>query len=214
MSGLIDAITSHPETKFFRVVDSESDCPQDWKLELLPADILSDADSDEYWYYIMKAFNVLPDGMIRDCYIDMSLPERLSDYAFFVENASLRFGYHHEFPGEIIAGVALDCFGVYELFYSRTRPDAGIDVLRRGLAVAARKRCIAEDLGYILRDEGRFQEAAEAFEIAADEGPSSYFIYSELARVYTELGDTENAQKYSALFKQAEADFRKPHRWY
>ncbi len=165
MSRLLDAITSHPEAKFFHVIDSESDRPQNWELEPLQIDVLSDAHSDAC--YIMRAFNVLPDGTIRDCHIDMNLPERISDYAFFVEGASLRFEYHHEFPGEIIAAVALDCFGIYELFYSRRRPEVGIEVLRRGFAAAERKRYIAEDLGYILRDERRFREAAEMFEIAA-----------------------------------------------
>jgi len=206
VSRLIDAITSHPEVKFFRVLDSRSDRPEKWRLGPLLVDILSDTRADGY--YVMKAFHVVPDGTIRGCYIDMSLPERISDYAFFVENASLHFGYHREFPGEIIAAAALDCFGIYELFYSRRRPDVGIDVLRRGLAEAQRKGPIAEDLGYILRDEGRFREAAEVFEIAAAEGPSSYYIYGELAGVYAELGDTKNSEKYSALFKQAEADSR------
>ena len=207
MARFIDAVTSHPEIKFFRVLDGEADDPQKWRLKPLQGDVLSEADADDL-YVVMKALHVFPDGTVRDCYIDMSLPERISDYAFFVENGSLRSGYHHEFPGEIIAGAALDCFGLYELFYSRRKPEVGIDVLRRGLSVARRKRYIAEDLGYILRDEGRFQEAAEAFRLAVEEGPSSYFIYGELAAAYAELGDAENSEKYSALFKQAEADSR------
>jgi len=46
------------------------------------------------------------------------------------------------------------------------------------------------------------------FRIAVEEGPSSCFIYGELAGAYAELGDAENEQKYSAMFKQAEADSR------
>ena len=62
---------------------------------------------------------------------------------------------------------------------------------------------IAEDLGYIFRDERRFREAAEMFKIAVDEGPSSYFIYGELAGAYAELGDSANEHKYGVMFKQA-----------
>jgi len=204
----VHAVTSHPEIKFFHVLDAESDDnPWDWRLEPLHVDVLSEVDLDDI-YVIMKALHVLPDGEIHDCYIDMSLPERISDYAFFVEKESLRFGHHHEFSGEIIAGAALDCFGIYELFYSRRKPEVGIEILRRGLAVAQRKRCIAEDLGYILRDERRFQEAAEMFKIAVEEGPSSCFIYAELAGVYAELGDVENELRYSAMYAEAEADSR------
>jgi uncharacterized protein HemY len=81
---------------------------------------------------------------------------------------------------------------------------AWIDILKRGLAIAKRKHYIAEDLGYIFRDERRFREAAEMFKIAVDEGPSSYFIYGELAGAYAQLGDTANKKKYSELFKRAE----------
>jgi tetratricopeptide (TPR) repeat protein len=152
----------------------------------------------------MKALNLLPDDTIRDCYMDINLPERISDHAFFVEDGALRFGYHHEFPGQVLPAAALDCSGVYDLFYAKQRPELGIDILKRGLAIAKRKRYIAEDLGYIFRDERRFREAAEMFKIAVEEGPSSYFIYGELAAAYAELGDEANQKKYSAMFKRAE----------
>jgi hypothetical protein len=41
------------------------------------------------------------------------------------------------------------------------------------------------------------------FKIAVDEGPSSYFIYGELAGAYAELGDLANEKKYDAMFKRA-----------
>jgi hypothetical protein len=40
------------------------------------------------------------------------------------------------------------------------------------------------------------------FKIAVDEGPSSYFIYAELAGAYAELGDSANEKKYNAMFKR------------
>ena len=203
MARFIDAIADNPDVMFFRVIESSAELPRDWKLEPLPTDLLSDTGADGL--HVMKALNVLPDGTTCDCYMDINLPERISDYAYFHKNGSLRFGYHHEFPGEIIPAAAVDCFGVYELFYSRRRPELGIDVLRRGLAAAKRKQCIAQDLGYILRDERRFQEAAEMFKIAVEEGPSSYFIYGELAGAYAELGDAANERKYMAMFIRAEA---------
>jgi RNA recognition motif. (a.k.a. RRM, RBD, or RNP domain) len=196
----LDALIASFDTKFFRVLDSSAENPVKWELEPLDTDLLSDSDSDGL--HVMKALNLLPDGAIRACYMDMNLPERTTDYAFFVENGSLRYGRHHEFPREILPAVAIDCFGVYELFYSKQRPQLGIDILKRGLAIAKRKHYIAEDLGYIFRDERRFREAADMFQIAVEEGPSSYFIYGELAGAYAELGDSANEQKYDAMFKQ------------
>ena len=201
MATFVDAVTRNPYVRFFRVVDSSAENPCDWELEPLQVDLLSDQESDGN--HVMKALNLLPDGAIRECYMDMNLPERISDYAFFIEDGLLHFDHPYEFPGQIIPAVALDCFGVYELYYSRERPDVGIDILRRGLAIAGRKRYIAQDLGYIFRDERRFSEAAAMFRIAVDEGPSSYFIYAELADAYGELGDVENQQMYLAMYKNA-----------
>jgi hypothetical protein len=203
MAKFVDAVCADPKVMFFGILDSSSEDARNWLIEPVHMRLLSDEDGDGY--YIMKALNVLPDAITRECYIDMSLPERISDYAFFLESGSLRYGYHNEFLGEIIPASALDCFGVYNLFYSKTKPEVGIDVLKEGLVIAKRKACIAEDLGYIFRDEQRFQEAAEMFRVAIEEGPSSYFVYRELAGAYAELGDSMNKEKYSAMFKRAEA---------
>jgi hypothetical protein len=204
MAKFVDAITAHPDAMYFRVGDSAPE-PRDWELEPLQTEVLSDSEGDSYW--VIRSLHVLSDGTIRQCHMDMSLPERISDYVFFLDNRSLRFGYHHEFPGVIIPAAALDCLGIYDQYYSRRRPDVGIDVLRRGLTVAKRKTYIAQDLGYIFRDEHRFAEAAEMFKVALEEGPCSYFIYGELADAYAKLGDAQNAQKYSELFKQGERDW-------
>ena len=129
-----------------------------------------------------------------------SLPERINDYAYFLHGHEIEFRYTHECDGDVICAVPIDCFGVYELFYSRIAPDLGIDVLHKGLALSQNKQHIAQDLGYILRDERRFAEAAKAFQLAVDVGPSSYFIYGELASCYDEIGDAANARKYFDLF--------------
>ncbi len=186
----------------FYVQGWEAENPRAWELEPLEMELLSDTNCDGL--HVLKAFNVQPDGTILDCYMDVNLPERISDYAFFIHGDSLRFGYHHEFPGQIVPAVAIDCFGLYEQFYCRWAPEIGINVLKQGLAIAKRKRCIAQDLGYIFRDERRFQEAAQMFKLAVDEGPSSYFIYGELAEAYAKLGDIENEERYFAMFKRAE----------
>src|SRR5207249_7588235 len=109
------------------------------------------------------------------------------------------------FVGQILAGMDFACVTVYEIFYFFFKQKTAYEILKRGLSIAKRKHYIAEDLGYIFRDERRFREAAEMFKIAVEEGPSSYFIYGELAAAYAELGDAENESKYFAMFKRAEA---------
>ena len=195
---LIKALAKFPETCIFRVNDSDDNDQAKWDAEPVSSSVLPETEG----FFIVKGKNILPDGTIRDCYIDISLPERINDYAYFFDGKSLKVDYPYEFKGDIICAVPIDCFGVYELFYSKINPDIGIDILKEGLTVSPRKCYIAEDLGYILRDESRFKEAAEMFQIAVDEIPSSYFIYGEIAACYEKIGDTEKAEKYQAMFAQ------------
>lgn len=193
---LIQAVIAYPTIRIFRVADSDSDDQNEWDVEPADASTLSGEDG----FFIVKAKHILPDGTLKDCYIDVSLPERISDFAYFLRGDTLHAGYFHEFEGEIICGVPIESFGVYELFYSRIIPDTGIEILKQGIGAARRKQAIAEDLGYILRDERRFKEATEMFQIAVDEGPSSYFIYGELAGCYDKIGNKEMAEKSRRMF--------------
>jgi len=196
---LAQAVRQHPATSIFRVVPWEAGDEGEWSYEPVEGEVLREEGRG---LYIIKAMNVLRDGQVRPCHMDVMLPERVSDHAYFLLESPVRKRYCHQFAGEIIPTVAIDCPGVYELFYSRTRPELGIEVLRRGLELSPRKGPIAEDLGYILRDEGRLQEAAEAFRVAAAEGPTSYFIYGELAALYERLGDDAQAAHYNRLYEQ------------
>ncbi len=195
---LIEALTMHPTVNIFVVLDSDSDTKSDWVVKPVYEDVLNESESNHF--FILKAKNVLPDATVKDCYIDMCLPERISDYAYFLCDDDLDVRYHHEFSGEIICAVPIDCFGVYEIFYSKINPDLGISILKQGLKVKPNSSYIAEDLGYILRDEERFSEAAKMFQLSVDSEPSSYFIYGELAGCYNELGHLEKAKKYQEMY--------------
>ena len=148
---LIKALSKYPEVRIFRVEDSDDDDQAEWDVEPIDSLVLQESED----FFIVKAKNILPDGTIQDCYIDVSLPERINDYTYFFDGKSLKVSYTHEVEGDVICAVPIDCFGVYELFYSKVNPDLGMDILKEGLAISEQKHYIAEDLGYILRDEGR-----------------------------------------------------------
>jgi hypothetical protein len=202
MMRLLDALIQHPDVAIFAVLDSDSDERSEWGVTPIDESVLT--ESEDHDFFIVKAKNIHPDGVAADCYIDICLPERISDYVYSLRGDRVDFRYHHECDGDIICAVAIDCFGVYDLFYSKIAPDIGIEVLKAGLVASPHKTYIAEDLGYILRDERRFTEAAEMFQIAADAEPSSYFIYGELAGCYREVGQVEKANKFQAIFVLAE----------
>jgi len=198
LAKLIQAIAANPHIKAFRRVGRGGGDIRAWEFEPIPGDVVPDADRSGF--VVIAALNVISKSNVRRCYMDLSLPERVNDYVYFVSENEIHYAHPRKFEGETVAAIAIDGFGFYELFYSRIAPELGIEVLRRGLAASKRKHFIAEDLGYILRDEGRYKEAAAMFQIAADEGPSSDFIYGELAQLYGKIGDAEKQKKYAELF--------------
>jgi hypothetical protein len=208
MPTLIELITEYPTVNAFRRIDDddEDDDALEWdplRFEYTPepGDVLTDAG--RCGFYVLGAMNILSQTDVRRCYLDVCMPERIDTFAYIFNGRELRYDYAHKLGGEIIPTIAIDGFGSYELFYSKISPGLGIDVLRRGLNASPRKRYIAQDLGYILRDEGRYRESAAMFQIAVDEGVSSYFIYKELTELYRRIGDTEKQKHYSALFEAA-----------
>ncbi len=198
---LIDALLNLPAVRILRIRVTDADDPSGWQAEPIESPVLR----EEEGFFIVSARNILPDGAVLPCYMDLSLPERINDRAYFVRDRSLQvIDYPYRQHGDMICAVPIDCFGLYDLFYSRIRPETGIQILREGLAASPRKHYIAEDLGYILRDEKRFDEAAEAFQIAVDDGPSSYFVYGELASCYSMIGESGKARVYHSMFQQAD----------
>jgi len=137
----------------------------------------------------------------RRHYLDLSLPERMNDSTYVLDGNELQQIPTHEIEpdGAVIPALACEQFGEYTLYYSRPDPSVGMDVLRQGLKYAINKTTIAEDLGYICRDEGLIEAAIDAFSIAIAAGPSTYFIWLERAALREQLGDTEGAAADRAL---------------
>ena len=78
---LIKALAKFPEVRIFRVGDSDDDNQSEWDVEPIDSLVLPESEN----FFIVKAKNVVSDGVIRDCYIDVSLPERINDYTYFLD---------------------------------------------------------------------------------------------------------------------------------
>lgn len=205
--GIVEALSSAPDIRFFRVLDSTGDSGT-WQLVAEPGDVVLGIEG----LYLIRAHQVRPDGSVRDIWMDLSLPERVSDSGHALEDGVLRSVALSSPEGEVISAVAVNAFGNYEMFYSRVRPDLGVATLRAALEGAPSKAAIAEDLGYILRDQGRHAEAAAAFRISVSEGPSSEFIHSELADCLRAIGDDAGAAEVQARFEKSD-EYRSLSAW-
>jgi tetratricopeptide (TPR) repeat protein len=190
-------IFNNINTKVFVVTDQDDDTELNWTIEPTDFELLPEEEN----IYFVKAKQVFA-NMTTDCYIGVVTPERIAEKVI-KRNANGQTNAESIYDQEqtIIPAVASDCFGVYELYYAKENPQIGIDILKDGLTKATNKNVVAEDLGYILRDEGRIEEAIEAFKISEKYKPSSEYIYLELSNLYKELGQADEELKYKQKFK-------------
>jgi hypothetical protein len=192
---LKQALFQMPDVSIFQV-DSDDESFLDWEVEpiiapTLAADYVRDEILDGL--FIIKAVHISTEGELEDCYLDVVMSERISETAYLQSNGEIVGIMSYRVSGEIIPTVAIEGFGLYELFYSRLKPEIGLSVLRNGLKVAKRKGYIAADMAYILRDENRKLEAIEAFDIVIAEGEANEYTYLERAALREETGDLAGA---------------------
>ena len=186
-------------TKVFIVTEQDDDNELNWTIEATDFEFIPEEEN----YYIIKAFEVSENNK-TDCYIGIMAPERIAEIVIkqnSVGQTEVESIYDQE--KSIIPAIASDCFGDYELFYAKENPQIGIEILRNGLCQATNKNVVAEDLGYIFRDEGRIEEAIEAFKISEENGPSSEYTFWELAGLYEQLGQTDKQKEYKQKYKES-----------
>ncbi|MCM5530264.1 M48 family metallopeptidase [Parasegetibacter sp. NRK P23] len=193
----IKDIYSDIKTRIFVVLNQDDDNILDWVIEPTSLELLPE---DENTYFV-KAFQVSADATV-DCYLSILTPERVAETVVKMNsNGNLVVENWCEQNQSVIPAVASDCFGNYDLYFAKENPQVGIDVLRDGLAKAQNKNVVAEDLGYLLRDENVILEAIEAFKISELNGPSSAYIYLELSNLYKQLGQADLESTYLQKFK-------------
>ena len=187
------------KTKVFVVMNHDDDNELNWAIEPTAFGLLPEEEN----IYFVKALQVLTDRT-TDCYLGIMIPERIAETVVKSNsNGQIVTESIYDQEQTIIPAIASDCFGEYELYYSKENPQIGIDVLKNGLTQATNKNVVAEDLGYLLRDEGQVKEAIEAFKISEENEPSSEYIYLELSRLYKDLGQTNEELKYKLKFKDS-----------
>jgi tetratricopeptide (TPR) repeat protein len=190
-------IFTDTKTKVFVVINHDYENELNSEVEATNFELLPDDDN----YYYIKALQISASNT-TDCYIDMVTPERIAEVVVKRKtNGQTIAESIYEQKHKVIPAIASDCFGDYELYYAKENPQIGIDILKNGLTKGTNINVIAEDLGYILRDEGRIAEAIEAFKISEDYGPSTEFTYWELAGLYEEIGQVDKHNEYKQKYR-------------
>ena len=184
-------------TNVFIVTEQDDDNELNWTIESTDFELIPEEEN----YYFVKAFEI-SENEKTDCYIGIMTPERIAEIVIKQgSNGQTKVESIYDQVKSIIPSIASECFGDYELYYSKENSQIGIDILKSGLTIATNKNVVAEDLGYILRDEGRIEEAIEAFKISEENGPSSEYTFWELAGLYEELGQIDKQTEYRQKYK-------------
>ena len=184
-------------TNVFIVTEQDDDNELNWTIEATDFELIPEEEN----YYFVKAFEI-SENEKTDCYIGIMTPERIAEIVIKQgSNGQTKVESIYDQVKSIIPSIASECFGDYELYYSKENSQIGIDILKSGLTIATNKNVVAEDLGYILRDEGRIEEAIEAFKISEENGPSSEYTFWELAGLYEQLGQLDKQTEYRQKYK-------------
>ena len=184
-------------TNVFIVTEQDDDNELNWTIEATDFELIPEEEN----YYFVKAFEI-SENEKTDCYIGIMTPERIAEIVIKQgSNGQTKVESIYDQVKSIIPSIASECFGDYELYYSKENSQIGIDILKSGLTIATNKNVVAEDLGYILRDEGRIEEAIEAFKISEENGPSSEYTFLELAGLYEQLRQLDKQTEYRQKYK-------------
>ncbi|MCI5058915.1 MAG: tetratricopeptide repeat protein [Flavobacteriales bacterium] len=196
---LVKEIDVDQNVNIFDIINYDSDNALEWIIDRSVEKTVPAHES----FFLIKGLIVKTSQDPKPCYLTVSTPERIVDFVIHdFPNPRVSNMYRDFDDGEVIMAVPAHCFGVYELFYSRNNPEIGIEILKKGLKEHPNDSIISEDLGYILRDEKRNEEALEAFLNAIKNEPSSEYIYAEIAEIYKEMGQAENYRKFKKLFEE------------
>ena len=191
-SELIDIIRNNPNCGIYEILNSESENPIEWTIKPTTLQIIPKGEG----HYLVKAYRIEKTGIYNSAYINVSTPERIVDFVIYNLEKPQYSDAYGSIDIEVIPAIASDCFGSYEVYYSRYNPELSVKVLKEGLEKSKEKNVIAEDLGYILSDENRHKEALNYFLISEKNGASSEFIIEEIENIYRTLGNIEKAEYY------------------
>jgi hypothetical protein len=137
---LIKALARYPGTRIFRVEHSEVD-QANWEAEPIDSAVLLESED----FYIVKAKHILSNGAIQDCYMDISLPERINDYTYFFNGESLNVfvnrktdHFNHEKPSSSAVCMLKIHNEKPTIFTSKNRPVAKISLHGRIMVLERR----------------------------------------------------------------------------
>ncbi|EHO09282.1 hypothetical protein HMPREF9714_01960 [Myroides odoratimimus CCUG 12901] len=149
------------EVKVFVVVNKDNEDVLEWEVEATQYSVLPDEEGN----FFVKGLEISNTG-ISEVYVGITLPERISEIGLIKNTLEQIEVLENMFSSQFLPLVACESYGNYELYYVHTNPKIGIEVLEEGLQQSNHYGAIAEDLGYIYRDEQCIHQAIKLLRLA------------------------------------------------
>jgi hypothetical protein len=130
----------------------ETENIENWKIEETDYQLIPESNEDMYdAYFVIKAF-VVTDDKVEDCFIDICIPERISEFIFRMVDNKLIFENTIEKKLTTVPAMASEQYGDSELYFIKQNPQIGIDILKKGIQISKNSSAINDDLTYIYEE--------------------------------------------------------------
>ena len=184
--------------EIMKIVNSDDEDPLNWSLLSIDENIIPNEG-----HVLVRSQQIL-ENEERTCWMNISLPEMISDFVFTIDakNSKIMLNNYYEMADSVVPNKLSNSFCSYEFYYTKAKPEVGIEILKKEIENVIDKGLVCEYLGYIYRDEEENGKSIEWFLKGLDFGePSSEFIYKEISDLYHKIGELKLAEKYLRKFE-------------
>ena len=101
---------------------------------------------------VVKGYIISDGEKFEECFIDISIPERTSEFALRLQTSELKIQSIYDENLRTIPAMASELYGDPSLYFIKENPKIGIEILKAGKKISTNLSAIIEDLAYIFEE--------------------------------------------------------------
>jgi hypothetical protein len=155
----LNEIFTDRETLIYKVTNFyQTDKMSDWIVERTPLQLIPEWDGEEETWLVVKGYIISGGEKTEECFIDISIPERTSEFVFRLQNNELKIQHIYEENLQTIPAMASEQYGDPDLYFIKENPQIGVEILKAGKKISTNPSAIIDDLAYIYEELRAKQE--------------------------------------------------------
>lgn len=181
------------ECEVFHVIDDTFPNPLEYQVDPLNFDYIPKWNSK----FIVKAHYIISEKSIKPCYLVIVMPERVVENVILENEGKFSLvDVPYDYEELIIPSVPSEVAGNHELYYAEENPKVGLEILEKAYQKYPDFKGVLDDLAYIYRDEEDFDKSLKYFLALNETTPNQNHILIEIAELYENLKQKEEAKSY------------------